>query len=86
MTYAICLITLVPSNFIWNSSLPKNRQKCIQKIVVGKGQITHNFFDFQKFCAKLSFFAFIASIIQDNACRWSIITITYKTHVVSSKG
>ena len=31
-----------------------------------KWQITHNFFDFQKFCAKLAFFAFIARIIQDD--------------------
>ena len=42
--------------------------KCIQKITVGNGQITHNFFDFQKFCGDLAFFAFIAGRIQDNAC------------------
>ena len=67
MTYVIGFITLVTSDFIWNSSLPKNRHKCIQKIIFGNGQITHNFFDFQKLCAKLSFSAFIASIILDNA-------------------
>ena len=39
---------------------------CTQMIILGNGQITHNFFDFQKFCAKLAFFAFIASIIQDD--------------------
>ena len=58
-------------------------KKCIQKIVVGNGQITHNFFDFRKICA---FFAFIQSIIQENACWWSIITTIYKTHASSSKG
>ena len=37
-------------------------KKCNQKIIVGNEQITHNFFDFQKFCAKLTFYAFMASI------------------------
>ena len=60
-------------------------KKCIQKIIVGNGQITHNFFDFRKFCASLAFFAFIQSIIQENACWWSIITTIYKTHALSSK-
>ena len=86
MTFVIGLISMATSNFIRNSSLPKNRQKCIQKIAIANGKITHNFFDFQKFCAKLSFFTFIASIIQENTCQWSIITMTYKNHVLSSKG
>ena len=37
--------------------------------------------DFQKFWASLAFFDFIASIIQDNACWWSIMT-TY-TEIMS---
>ena len=72
MIYIACLITLITSDFIWNSRLPRNRQKmyskdnswkCIQKIIVGNEQITHNFFDFQKFCAILTFFAFMARLI-----------------------
>ena len=65
---------------------PKNVKRCVQKKIVGNGQITHNFFDFQKFFANMAFFAFLASIIQDNACRWSTIITIYKNHVLSSKG
>ena len=68
MIYDIGSITQVSFDFIWNSSLPKNRQKSIQKIIVGNGQITLNFSDFRKFCANLAFFTFVTSIIQDNAC------------------
>ena len=68
MTCAICLITLVTSDFTWKSSLPKITLKHIQKRIVGNGQIIHNFLDFRKFCADLAFFAFIASRVQDNAC------------------
>ena len=60
-------------------------KKCIQKIIGGNEQITHNFFDFQKFCAKLTFFAFMASLIQEDACWGSIVTTIYKNHVFSSK-
>ena len=68
MIYVISLITVVALNFFWNTRMLKNRQKSIKKIIVGNGQITLNFFDFQKFCANMAFLAFIASIIQDNAC------------------
>ena len=68
MIYAISLFTVVALDFSWNTRLPKNRQKSIKKIIVGNGQITLNFFDFQKFCVNMAFLAFIASIIQDNAC------------------
>ena len=68
MIYVIGLITVVALDYFWKTHLPKNRQKSIKKMIVGNGQITHNFFDFQKFCANMAFLAFIASIIQDNAC------------------
>ena len=68
MIYVISLITVVALDFFWNTRLPKNRQKSIKKRRVGNGQITLNFFYFQKFCADTAFLAFIASIIQDNAC------------------
>ena len=56
MTCVNCLITLVTSDFIWNSSLPKVGKQYIQKMIVGYGQMTHNFFDFLKFWADLAFF------------------------------
>ena len=68
MTFVIGSVSMATSNCIRNSSLPKNRQKCIQKMAIANGKITHNFFDFQKFCANMAFLAFIPNIIQDNAC------------------
>ena len=68
MTCVIRLITLVTSDFDGIQVCPKISLKCIQKIIVGNGQITHNFFDFLKFYADFAFFAFIASRIQDLLC------------------
>ena len=54
--HVTCLITLGTSDFINVIQVcPKISLKCIQKIIVGNGKITHKFFDFRKFCADLAF-------------------------------